>query len=76
MMYPVVGKAAANCGIVRVDFAADVSTCPISVHILIVAALVSGGPCGAVGAMSRCVAPESTIPVCCCGRICSFSHIL
>ena len=73
MMYPVVGKSAANCGIGRVDFAADVSTCPLDVLTLILSALVSSGPCGTVGAMYRCVAPESTIPVCCCGRIFYFS---
>ena len=51
MMYPVVGKSAANCGIGGVDFAADVATCPLAVPTLIVAALVSSGPCGAFGAM-------------------------
>ena len=30
---------------------ADVSTCPLAVPTLIVAELVSGGPCGAVGEM-------------------------
>ena len=73
MMYPVVGKSAANCRIVRVSFAADVSTCPLAVPNLIIASLVFSVPCGAVGAMYRCVAPESTIPVCCCGRIFYFS---
>ena len=51
MMYPVVGKSATNLVIGRVDFAADVSTCPLSVPTLIVSALVSVGLCGAVGAM-------------------------
>ena len=51
MMYPVVGKYASNSVIGRVDFAAYVSTCPLDVPTLTVAALVSGGPCGAVGAM-------------------------
>ena len=69
MMYPIVGKYAVNCGIGRVAFAADDSTCPLDVPTLIVSTLVSSGPCGAVGAMYRCVAHESTIPVCCCGRI-------
>ena len=64
MIYPVAGKSTANCGIGRVDFSADVSTFPLAVPTLIVAALVSGGPCGAVGEMQRYVAPESTIPVC------------
>ena len=68
MMYPVVGRYAANFGIVRVDFAADVATCPLAVPTLIVAALVSSGPCGAFGEMYRCVAPEYKIPVCCCER--------
>ena len=72
MMYPIVGKSAANCGIVRVAFADDVETFTFTVPTLIVAALVSSGPCGAVGAMYRCVAPESTTPEFCCGRICSF----
>ena len=71
MMYPVVGKYAANCGIGRVAFSANVSTCTLAVPTLILAALVSFGPCGAVGAMNICVAPESTIPVRCWGRICS-----
>ena len=31
MMHPVVGKSAANCGICRVSFAADVATCTFSV---------------------------------------------
>ena len=57
IMYPVVGKSAANCGICRVSFYADVSTFPLTVTTLIVAALVYSGPCGAVGAMYMCVAP-------------------
>ena len=59
MMYPVIGNSSDNCEIGRVDFAADVSTCPLAVPTVIVPALVSSGPCGAVGAMYRCVAPES-----------------
>ena len=51
MMYPVVGKSAANVGIGRVDFAADVATCPLAVPTLIVAVLVSSIPCGAFGAI-------------------------
>ena len=35
----------------RIAFAADFATCPFSVPTLIVAALVSSGPCGAFGAM-------------------------
>ena len=46
-MYPVVGKSAVNCGIDRVAFAADVATCPLDVPTLIVAEIVSSGPCGA-----------------------------
>ena len=72
MMHPVVGKSAANCGIGRVAFAADVATCTLAVPTLIVSALVSSGPYGAFGAMYRCVSSESTIPVCCRGRIFSF----
>ena len=51
MMYPAVGKSGYNWGIGKVAFAADVSTYPLAVPTLIVAALVSGVPCGAVGAM-------------------------
>ena len=51
MMYPVVGKSAANCGICRFDFAADVDTCPLAVPTLIIAEPVSSGPCGAFGTM-------------------------
>ena len=72
MMYPIVVKSAANFVIGRVAFAADVATCPLAVPTLIVAALVSSGLCGAFWAMYRRVAPESTIPVCCCQRIFSF----
>ena len=72
MMHPVVAKSAANCGICRVAFVADFATFTLDVPTLIVAALVSSGPCGAFGAMYRCVAPESTITVCCCQRIFSF----
>ena len=68
MMYPVVGKSAANCRIRRVAFAADIATCPFAVPTLIISALVSSGPCGAFESMYRCVAPESTTSVCCCGR--------
>ena len=73
MMYSVVGKSAANCGIGRVAFATGVANFPLAVPTLIVAALVSSGPCGASGAMYRCVAHEYTINVCCCGSIFSFS---
>ena len=38
MMYPVVGKSAANCGIGSVAFAADVATCPFAVPTLILVA--------------------------------------
>ena len=73
MMYPVVGKSATNFRIFRVAFTPDVVTFPLAVPTLIVAALLSSGPCGVFGAMYRCVSPESTIAVCCCGRIFSFS---
>ena len=69
MMYPVVGQSAANCGIVSVAFAAYVATCPFAVPTLILVALMSSGPYGAFGAIYRCFAPESTIPVCSCRRI-------
>ena len=51
MTYTVVGMSAANYGIGRVAFAADVVTCPLAVPTLIVAALLSSSPCGAFGAM-------------------------
>ena len=51
MMYPVVGKSAANCGIGRVAFASDVDTCPFAVPTLIVVALVSSGTCGVFSAI-------------------------
>ena len=41
MMYPVVGKSAANCGIGRVAFAVDIATCPFDVPTLILLALLS-----------------------------------
>ena len=41
MMYPVVGKYAANCGIYSVAFAVDIATCPFAVLSLILLALVS-----------------------------------
>ena len=69
IIYPVVGKSSANCVIGRVSVAADVATCPLDVPTLIVSALVSSGPSGAFGEMYRCVSTESTIPVCCCGRL-------
>ena len=40
MMYPIVGKSAANCGIGSVDFSVDIETCPFSVPTLILLALV------------------------------------
>ena len=73
MMYSVVGKSDANCGIGSVAFATDVATCSFSVPTLILFALVSSGLCGAFGAIYRCVAPESTIPVCSGSRLFSFS---
>ena len=53
MMYPVVGKSAANCGIGSVAFAVDIATCPFYVPTLILLALVSSGTCGAFGAIYR-----------------------
>ena len=73
MMYPVVGKSAANFGIGSVAFADDVATCPFAVPTMILVALVSSGPCGAFGAIYRCVAHEYTIPVCSSRRLFSFS---
>ena len=51
MMYPVLGKYAANLGMGIVALADDCSTCPFDVPTFIVAALVSGGPCGSDGAI-------------------------
>ena len=51
MMYPVVGKSAANYGIGRVAVDDDFSTCLVSVSTLICEAIVLGGPYGANGAM-------------------------
>ena len=48
----------------------ELSSCPFYVPRLTVVALVPGGPYGAEGAMYRWVAPDSTMPVSCCGRIC------
>ena len=53
MMYLVVGKYDANCGIGTVDVAENLSTCPFSVPTIICEALVLGGPYGADGAMYR-----------------------
>ena len=64
MMYPVVGKSAANCGINSVAFAVDIATYPFSVPTLILLVIVSSGTCSAFGAIYMCVAPESTITVC------------
>ena len=51
IMYPVVGKSSANCGIGSVAIAEDLSTCPVAVTTPICEVLVLGGPCGADGAM-------------------------
>ena len=45
-MYPVVGKSDSNLGMVSVAVAEYFSTFPFAVPTLIVAALVSCGPCG------------------------------
>ena len=50
-MNPVVDKSAANWGIGRVSFSDNVSTFPLAVPTLIVSAIVSDDPFGAVGAM-------------------------
>ena len=42
MIYPVVGKSAANCGIGGVAVADNLSTCPVAVPTLICKALVLG----------------------------------
>ena len=73
MIYPVIGKSATNCGISSVTFAADVATFPFAVPNLILVALVSSGTCGEFGSIYRCVAPESTIPVCSGSRLFWFS---
>ena len=51
MMYPVVGKYSANCGIGSVSVADNLYTCPVYVPTLIFEALVLGGPCGSDGSM-------------------------
>ena len=51
MIYPVVGKSAANFGIGSVSAAENLSTCIVSVPTLICEALVLGGPCGSDGAI-------------------------
>ena len=49
MMYSVVRKSAANCGIGSEVVADNLSTCAVAVPTLIGGALVLGGPCGSVG---------------------------
>ena len=51
MMYSVVGKSAANCGIGGVVVSDNLSTCPVAVPTLICEIVVLGGPCEADGAM-------------------------
>ena len=51
MINPIVVKRSANCGIVSVDVADDLSTCPVDVPILNCEAFLLGGICGADGAM-------------------------
>ena len=51
MMYPVVGKSAANCGIGSVAVAEDLSIFPVAVTTIICEAIVLVGPCGTDGAM-------------------------
>ena len=75
MMYPVVGKSDSNFGIGSIAVAENFSTCPFSMPKLIVEAFVSGGPCGDDWVMCKWVAPDSTIPVSCCGKICGASGV-
>ena len=51
MMYPVVEKSAAKCGIGIVSVDENLSTCPLAVHTLICEALFSGVTCGDDGAI-------------------------
>ena len=51
VVYHVVLKSYSNCGIGCIAFDEELSTCPFAVHTLIGEELVSGGPCGANGAM-------------------------
>ena len=51
MMYPVVGKSAANCRIVSETVADNLFTCPVAMNTLIFGALVLGGTCRSAGAM-------------------------
>ena len=51
MMYPVIGKSAANFGISSRAVADNLYKCPVVVPILIFEAFVLGGPWGADGAM-------------------------
>ena len=69
MMYPVVGNSGVNCRVGSVAVDDDLSTFSFAVTALICEAIVLGVPCGADGAMYRCVASESTMSVFFCGRI-------
>ena len=51
IMYPVIGKSAANCAIGSVAVDGDLYTCPVAAPTLICEALVLGGPYGADGEM-------------------------
>ena len=51
IMYPAVGKSAANCGIGIVVVNEDLSTFPVAVPTLICEAILLGGPCGTDGVM-------------------------
>ena len=75
MIYPVVGKYDSKFGIGSIAVAENFSTCPFSMPTLIVEAFVSGGPCGDDWVMCKWVAPDSTIPVSCCGKICGASGV-
>ena len=72
-MYPIVGKSASNCGIGSVAFADDGAIFPFAEPTLLLVVLVSIGQCGAFRSIYRCVAPESTVPVCSGRRLFSFS---
>ena len=68
IMYPLIRKSSANCGIGSVAVADNLSICPVYVPTLICEALVLVGTCGADGEILRWVAPESTMPVSLCRR--------
>ena len=60
MMYPVIGKSSASCGIGSLAVSDNLSTFPVAVPTLIYVALMLGGTCGSDEAMLKWVSPEST----------------